>query len=61
MAKKAAAKPFGVDMAQLKASENKPSDKPLEPAKVDTFLKFSFQVDSINIKLFTGTMKLKLI
>ncbi|EAL40459.3 AGAP005082-PA [Anopheles gambiae str. PEST] len=54
VAKKAAAKPFGVDMAQLKASENKPSDKPLEPAKVDTFLKFSFQVDSINIKLFTA-------
>uniref|UniRef100_A0A182TV09 Vacuolar protein sorting-associated protein 13 n=1 Tax=Anopheles melas TaxID=34690 RepID=A0A182TV09_9DIPT len=43
-----------VDMAQLKASENKPSDKPVEPAKVDTFLKFSFQVDSINIKLFTA-------
>uniref|UniRef100_A0A182VBQ3 Vacuolar protein sorting-associated protein 13 n=1 Tax=Anopheles merus TaxID=30066 RepID=A0A182VBQ3_ANOME len=54
VAKKAAAKPFGVDMAQLKASENKPSDRPVEPAKVDTFLKFSFQVDSINIKLFTA-------
>uniref|UniRef100_A0A182NLZ6 Vacuolar protein sorting-associated protein 13 n=1 Tax=Anopheles dirus TaxID=7168 RepID=A0A182NLZ6_9DIPT len=54
VAKKAAAKPFGVDVAQLKSSENKAAGTSVEPAKVDTFLKFSFQVDSIHIKLFTA-------
>ncbi|XP_053672745.1 intermembrane lipid transfer protein Vps13 [Anopheles nili] len=54
VAKKATAKPFGVDVGQLKTAENTSSEKKSEPVKIDTFLKFSFQVDSINIKLFTA-------
>uniref|UniRef100_A0AAG5D0Y8 Vacuolar protein sorting-associated protein 13 n=1 Tax=Anopheles atroparvus TaxID=41427 RepID=A0AAG5D0Y8_ANOAO len=56
VAKKATAKPFGVDMSQLKAGDSKlQMAKQTEKAKiVDTFLKFSFQVDSINIKLYTA-------
>uniref|UniRef100_A0A182IQ42 Vacuolar protein sorting-associated protein 13 n=1 Tax=Anopheles atroparvus TaxID=41427 RepID=A0A182IQ42_ANOAO len=56
VAKTATAKPFGVDMSQLKAGDSKlQMAKQMEKAKiVDTFLKFSFQVDSINIKLYTA-------
>uniref|UniRef100_A0A182SWQ1 VPS13-like middle region domain-containing protein n=1 Tax=Anopheles maculatus TaxID=74869 RepID=A0A182SWQ1_9DIPT len=42
-------------MTQLKATDSKSTQaKQPEAAKVDTFLKFCFQVDSINIKLFTA-------
>ncbi|XP_055538544.1 intermembrane lipid transfer protein Vps13 isoform X2 [Wyeomyia smithii] len=53
VAKKATAKPFGVDVAVLKAKQETIPKDPVKQ-KVDVFLKFSFQVDSINIKLFTA-------
>lgn len=55
VAKRATAKPFGVDVAQLKAKQEAAArEKEAAKQKVDTFLKFSFQIDSINIKMFTG-------
>ncbi|XP_055620155.1 intermembrane lipid transfer protein Vps13 isoform X3 [Toxorhynchites rutilus septentrionalis] len=57
VAKKATAKPFGLEMGQLKLlKQDAVTQQEKEPAKqkVDTFLKFSFQIDSINIKLFTA-------
>lgn len=55
VAKRATAKPFGVDVAQLKAKQEAAArEKEAAKQKVDTFLKFSFQIDSINIKLYTG-------
>ncbi|XP_065079310.1 intermembrane lipid transfer protein Vps13 isoform X3 [Ochlerotatus camptorhynchus] len=54
VAKRAAAKPFGVDVVQLKVKQEAATkEKEATKQKVDTFLKFSFQIDSINIKLFT--------
>ncbi|XP_029725509.1 intermembrane lipid transfer protein Vps13 isoform X2 [Aedes albopictus] len=55
VAKRATAKPFGVDVAQLKAKQEAAArEKEAAKQKVDTFLKFSFQIDSINIKLYTA-------
>ncbi|XP_039442815.1 intermembrane lipid transfer protein Vps13 isoform X7 [Culex pipiens pallens] len=54
--KKATAKPFGLDVAELRAKQEAAAREKEEAAKqkIDTFLKFSFQIDSINIKLFTA-------
>ncbi|XP_058466266.1 intermembrane lipid transfer protein Vps13 isoform X2 [Malaya genurostris] len=55
VAKKATAKPFGVDVVALKTQqETSTKEKQSTKQKIDTFLKFSFQIDSINIKLFTA-------
>uniref|UniRef100_A0A2M4CVW7 Putative vacuolar protein n=1 Tax=Anopheles darlingi TaxID=43151 RepID=A0A2M4CVW7_ANODA len=54
VAKKATTKPFGVDITQLITPDNKTTGKPLEPGKIETTLKFNFQIESITIKLFTA-------
>uniref|UniRef100_A0A182FL84 Vacuolar protein sorting-associated protein 13 n=1 Tax=Anopheles albimanus TaxID=7167 RepID=A0A182FL84_ANOAL len=54
VAKKATSKPFGVDITQLITTDIKNTGKPLELGKIETYLKFNFQIDSINIKLFTA-------
>ncbi|XP_052870380.1 intermembrane lipid transfer protein Vps13 [Anopheles cruzii] len=50
VSKKATVKPFGVDVDQLKTMDSSAAKQ----TKIDTFLKFNFQIDSINIKLFTA-------
>lgn len=49
-------------MAELRAKQEAAAREKEEAAKqkIDTFLKFSFQIDSINIKLFTGEFGFKL-
>ncbi|XP_058837903.1 intermembrane lipid transfer protein Vps13 isoform X2 [Topomyia yanbarensis] len=55
VAKKATAKPFGLDVVALKTQqEASAKEKQASKQKIDTFLKFSFQIDSINIKLYTA-------
>ncbi|XP_050092629.1 intermembrane lipid transfer protein Vps13 isoform X2 [Anopheles aquasalis] len=54
VAKKATNKPFGVDITQLKTTDMKNIGKPMELGKIETYLKFNFQIDSINVKLFTA-------
>lgn len=44
-------KPFGLDMNAVKAVS------PTSPTKIDTFLKFSFQMDSLICNLFTGKLR----
>lgn len=52
-AKKTIAKatPFGINVEALRPNS------PTIQSKIDTFLKFAFQMDSIILNLFTGNIK----